>query len=80
VRTFITVMAGAVRMDLRAFTLYTVVGGVLWGTGITLLGYFFGNVPIVKDHIELFLIAFVAISFIPVAVELIRARRSRSVR
>jgi membrane-associated protein len=78
VRTFITVMAGAVRMDFRAFAAYTVVGGVIWGTGITLLGYFFGNVPIVKDHIELFLIAFVAISFIPVFVELWRARRSRT--
>lgn len=78
VRTFITVMAGAVRMDVRAFAIYTVIGGVLWGTGITLLGYFFGNIPIVKNHIELFLIIFVAISFVPVALELWRARRERS--
>src|SRR5205807_2580241 len=39
VRTFITVMAGVARMDARAFAAWSVVGGVLWGTGVTLLGH-----------------------------------------
>lgn len=74
VRTVITVLAGVVRMDLRTYTIYTCVGGVLWGTGVTLAGYFLGNVPVVRNNIEVFLIGFVALSFIPIAVELWRAR------
>src|SRR5207247_1484231 len=49
VRTFITVMAGVSRMDAWAFTLWSVVGGVLWGTGVTLLGYWLGGVAFVRD-------------------------------
>lgn len=76
VRTFITVMAGAVRMDYRHYAIYSVIGGVLWGTGVTLAGYFLGNVAIIRDHIELFLIAFVLISVIPIAWQLWRNRRT----
>ena len=43
VRTFITVMAGAGRMNYRTYTIYTVIGGVLWAMGVTLLGYFLGG-------------------------------------
>jgi membrane-associated protein len=55
-----------------------VVGGVLWGTGVTMLGYALGGVAFVADHIELILIGIVAVSLIPVAFELLRTRsRSR---
>lgn len=77
VRTFITVIAGVGRMDYRTYTTYTLVGGVLWGTGVTLLGYALGSVDLVAEHIEAILIGIVALSFIPVAVELLRVR-SRS--
>jgi len=75
VRTFITVMAGVARMPIRQYTLWTVVGGVLWGTGVTLSGYWLGQVQFVKDHIELILIGFVALSIVPIAFELRRQRR-----
>ena len=78
VRTFITVMAGAVRMDFRSYALYTAVGGILWGTGVTLAGYFLGNIPIINDHLELFLLAFVFVSVLPIAWELWRGRRNRT--
>jgi membrane-associated protein len=75
VRTFATVMAGASRMDLRVYVLYSVIGGVLWAAGVTALGYWLGQVDVIHDHIELFAIGVVVLSLIPVAFELLRARR-----
>ena len=81
VRTFITVTAGVGKMHYRTYLTYTVIGGVLWGTGVTMLGYALGGVEFVADHIELILIGIVVISLLPVAFELLRARsRSRNER
>jgi len=77
VRTFITVTAGVGRMDYRTYTTYSVIGGVLWGAGVTILGFSLGNVQFVADHIELILLAIVLVSVLPIAFELLRAR-SRS--
>jgi len=81
VRTFITVMAGAGRMDYRRYTTFTVIGGVLWGIGVTVLGYFLGQVPFIRHNIEAMLLAIVAVSMLPIASELLRgwlsARRAR---
>jgi membrane-associated protein len=74
VRTFITVTAGVGRMNYRVYTTYTVIGGVLWAAGITILGHALGNVDFVAKHIELILIAIVAVSVVPVAIELLRQR------
>jgi membrane-associated protein len=78
VRTFITVSAGVGRMNLRVYTIYTVIGGILWGTSVTLLGYAFGRVAFVANHIELILIGIVALSVLPIAFELLRKRRTPS--
>ena len=75
VRTFATVMAGAARMDLRRYALYSVIGGIAWAAGVTLLGYWLGQIAVVRDHVEFFILGIVAISLIPVAVEFLRARR-----
>ena len=56
VRTFITVMAGVGRMDYRTYVIYSTIGGILWATGVTLLGYFLGNIPFVANNIEAILI------------------------
>ena len=74
VRTFATVMAGVARMDFRRFALYSLVGGIVWTTAVTLLGYWLGHVALVRDHIELFIVAVVAVSLVPVAVEAWRSR------
>jgi membrane-associated protein len=76
VRTFITAMAGVGRMDLRTYALYSTIGGVIWATGVTLMGYFLGNIPFIKDHIELILIGIVALSIIPIGFETFRHRRA----
>jgi membrane-associated protein len=75
VRTFATVMAGAARMDLRRYALYSVIGGIAWAAGVTLLGYWLGQVAVVRDHVELFILGIVAISLVPVALEVLRGRR-----
>jgi membrane-associated protein len=81
VRTFITVTAGAARMSYRTYTIYSVIGGVLWGAGVTLLGHALGNVAFVADHIELILIGIVLVSVVPISIELLRKRsRSRDAR
>jgi membrane-associated protein len=76
VRTFITVMAGAVRMDFKVFALFTVIGGVLWGVGITMAGYYLGNVTFVKNNIELIVIGMVLLSVVPIYFELRRHRKA----
>ena len=74
VRTFVTLVAGVGRMDFRRFIIYTAIGGVLWACGITILGYFLGNIPFIHDNLEVVLILIVAVSVIPMAVEYLRAR------
>ncbi len=78
VRTFCPIVAGAGRMHYPHFARYNVIGGFLWAVGVTSLGYFLGNVAVVRDHVELALIAVVAVSVLPLAVKLIGGRVSRS--
>jgi len=75
VRTFAPVVAGVSRMDRRVFTTWNVFGGVLWGAGVVLLGYFLGEIDLIADHAELFILGIVALSVIPIVVEVVRARR-----
>lgn len=74
VRTVITVMAGVVRMPFGRYAFYTTVGGVLWGAGVTIAGYYLGSIDFVREHVEAILIGIVALSFVPVAIELWRHR------
>ena len=76
VRTFVPFVAGAGSMRYPRFALYNVVGGLLW-VGICVGGGFaFGNVPVVKAHFSLVALGIIAVSLTPMAVELVRARRS----
>jgi membrane-associated protein len=77
VRTFITVMAGVGAMSFRRFITYSAVGGLLWGAGVTLLGYYLGEIPFVANNVEVMLLAFVAVAVVPVAVEYLRERAAR---
>ncbi|SDP68658.1 membrane-associated protein [Klenkia soli] len=76
IRTFATVMAGASLMDFRRYAVWSVIGGVLWAGGVTLLGYWLGQVAVVRDHVELFILGIVALSLVPVVIEVVRNRRS----
>ena len=75
VRTFVTLVAGVGRMDFRKFITYTAIGGVLWACGVTVLGYYLGNIPLIRDNIEAVLILIVFVSIIPMIVEFVLHRR-----
>ncbi|KOV68433.1 membrane protein [Streptomyces sp. MMG1121] len=74
VRTFTPIVAGVSGMKYRSFLIFNVIGGVLWGAGVTLLGSWLGNIAFVKNNIEAILILIVLISVIPIAIEFLRAR------
>lgn len=75
VRTFTPIVAGVSRMNYRTFAVFNLFGGILWGAGVTLLGYFLGQVAFVSAHIEPILIGIVAVSVLPLVIEVLRARR-----
>ena len=76
VRTFAPFVAGMGHMTYHHFLAYNVIGGVLWVTIFSYLGYFFGNLPIVKDNLSLVLIAIIVLSVLPGIVEIIRHNRA----
>ncbi|CAM5784607.1 VTT domain-containing protein [Cellulomonas persica] len=78
VRTYAPVAAGVGNMRYRHFVSYNVVGALLWGVGVTLLGYALGNITFVKENIEALLVAIVLVSVVPMAVEVWRSRRGRT--
>lgn len=74
IRTFVPFVAGAGAMTYRTFALYNVVGGLLW-VGICLgAGYAFGNVPVVRNNFSLVALGIVAVSLIPMVVQLLQRR------
>ena len=75
VRTFVTLVAGVSRMDFRKFIGYTAIGGVLWAVGVTVLGYFLGNVSLIMNNIDAVLVLIVLVSLIPMGVEYLLHRR-----
>lgn len=60
-RTFAPFVAGVARMTRGKFTLYDITGGLLWVASLTILGYFFGNIPIVKQHLDKVIYAMILI-------------------
>ncbi|HEX8758427.1 MAG TPA: VTT domain-containing protein [Pseudonocardiaceae bacterium] len=75
VRTFITAIAGVGRMDPRTYFTYSVIGGVAWATGVTLLGFWLGRITFIRENVELILIGIVVLSVLPIVIEVVKARR-----
>jgi membrane-associated protein len=76
VRTFAPFVAGIGRMSYKDFFSYNVFGGISWVALFTFTGYFFGNIPLIRDHFSLVVIAIVLISLVPMVVEAVKAKRS----
>ncbi len=74
VRTFAPFVAGVGKMDYRKFIGYCIGGGILWVTSLTLAGYFFGKIPIVRDNFEVVVIGIICISVLPILVEFVKAK------
>ena len=77
VRTFAPFVAGIGAMNYTRFIVYNIVGGAAWVALFVFGGYWFGNFPLVKQHFSLVVLAIIAISVMPMAVEFIRAWRAR---
>ncbi|MEV5642174.1 VTT domain-containing protein [Streptomyces flaveolus] len=74
VRTFAPIVAGAGRMKYRTFLTYNVIGGVAWGTGVTLAGYWLGQIEFIRTNVEAILVLIVVVSVVPIAIEFLRER------
>ena len=77
VRTFAPIVAGAGRMKYRTFLTYNVIGGVAWGTGVTLAGYWLGQIDFIKTNVESILILIVLLSVVPIIIEYLRDRSKK---
>jgi membrane-associated protein len=78
VRTYAPFVAGLGAMEPGRFAVYNVAGGVLWIVSLTLAGYFFGNIPIVKNNLTLVIFAIIFLSILPGIVEYLRHRLARA--
>ena len=74
VRTFAPFVAGSGSMNYKTFIKYNVIGGFVWVFGLTLLGYFFGNMPVVQENFETVIIGIIVISILPMIWEFISAK------
>ncbi|MDJ0393327.1 VTT domain-containing protein [Rhodococcus sp. G-MC3] len=80
VRTFAPVVAGAAKMKYSLFLTYNVVGGVLWGAGVTMLGFLLGQIDFIREHVDIIFIIIVLVSVLPIAIEvgkrMLKARKT----
>ena len=77
VRTFAPFVGGMGNMNYAQFARYNIVGAVLWVLSFTTLGYFFGQLPFVKEHFSWIMIAIIVFSVVPMIVEIIRHRKDK---
>lgn len=76
VRTFAPILAGVGRMQYRTFVSYNLIGGFLWAVGVTLLGYWLGNlIPDIDAYLLPIIALIIALSFIPIGLEWLKRRR-----
>lgn len=78
VRTLTPLVAGFSEMRYRTFTAFSAAGSIVWGAGIILLGYYLGGIALIRDNIDIFMIASVCTIVIPVGWQLLRRWRGRS--
>ncbi|MDT7801012.1 MAG: rane-associated protein [Actinomycetota bacterium] len=77
VRTFITWIAGIGRMDPKRYFTYTILGGILWAAGITILGSLLGNIGFIRDNVDAIFVLIVLVSVVPILFEYLKSRRAK---
>lgn len=74
VRTFAPFVAGIGEMSYQKFIQFNIIGGISWVVGLTLLGYFFGNLPIIQENFETVIFGIIALSILPMLFEIVKAK------
>ncbi|ATB66016.1 DedA family protein [Pseudomonas mosselii] len=77
-RTFAPFVAGIAHMHYPRFLAFSVAGSLLWVGGLVTLGYFFGNVPFIKQHLSLMVVGIIVLSLVPMILGLLRGRFGRT--
>lgn len=77
IRTFAPVVAGIGSMQYRTFLMYNLIGAFLWGVMITVLGFYLGNIPVVKHYFEYIIFAIIFVSVAPVAYHILKDKKQR---
>jgi len=77
IRTFIPFIAGMAEMDYRRFMLFNAIGAFAWITLLVYAGYFFGQIPLIKQNFSWVVIGIILVSLIPIALEILRYLRSK---
>jgi membrane-associated protein len=78
VRTYVPFVAGMAAMPARAYTAYNVAGGVLWVGSLAYAGYFFGNIPWIRDNLTAMIVGIVVVSLLPLAFAFVKSRLARA--
>ncbi|MDH3321053.1 MAG: VTT domain-containing protein, partial [Betaproteobacteria bacterium] len=78
VRTYVPFVAGIGAMPYARFLTFSVAGALLWVVSLSVAGYWFGNIPAVKNNLAVVIVVIVTISVLPIALEFLRARRRRA--
>lgn len=78
VRTYVPFVAGVGRMAYGRFLAFSIGGALLWVVSLTAAGYYFGNLPLVKNNLTLAILGVIALSLLPIAFEWLRHRRAKA--
>ena len=77
VRTLAPFVAGIGKMNYRKFISFNAVGGISWVLVVTIMGYFFGNIEVVKENFSIVVIAIIAISVLPMIIAALKNKRNQ---
>lgn len=78
VRTFTPFVAGIARMTYTRFLAFSIVGALVWVLSLVYAGYFFGNLPLVKDNLSVVIFGIIGLSLVPLVIEYVKARRNKA--
>jgi len=78
IRTFAPFVAGVSMMPFKRFITFSIGGGIIWVTSFSVIGYFFGNLPIVKSNFTLVIFAIIGISIMPMIIGFVKSKLAKS--
>lgn len=78
VRTLAPFVAGIGKMKYKNFITFNAIGGALWVVGVSAFGYFFGNIPVVRDNFSVVVIAIILISIMPAVIEILKSKLKKT--